>query len=68
MLNIHGVATYLVCLLACMLTFVALCVFAMVYDLPVCLGGVSGHVADHRCSQPMLTPKSARMLCAVCKG
>ena len=63
LLNIHGVMVYLLCLFVCMLTFVVLCVAAMFYELPHCLGGVS---AGHgRATSPILTPKSAKVLCAV---
>lgn len=63
-LNTAGVSVYLGCLMVVMVSFVALCLFAMFYQLPWYLGGTSYQHAK-KATQPILTPKSAWILCLI---
>ena len=63
-LDTDGVMIYLLCLLVCMITFVGLCLLPMFKTIPWWLGGTAynhGKLA----SSPILTPKSAWILCLV---
>ncbi len=63
-LNTAGVSVYLGCLMVVMVAFVGLCLFAMFYQLPWYLGGTSYQHAK-KATQPILTPKSAWILCLI---
>jgi sodium/potassium/calcium exchanger 5 len=63
-LNTAGVSVYLGCLMVVMVSFVGLCLFAMFYQLPWYLGGTS-YQHSKKATQPILTPKSAWILCLI---
>ena len=63
-LNTAGVSVYLGCLMVVIVSFVGLCLFAMFYQLPWYLGGTS-YQHSKKATQPILTPKSAWILCLI---
>jgi hypothetical protein len=61
-LDTAGVKVYLLCLMACIVAFVGLCVAPMYTKLPWWLGGTAA-VGGARASSPFLTKHSAWLLC-----